>query len=71
MTAFKSATSRAGISTLKFRTYEAGREALQGATLDFVQCDEEPAFDIYTELYGAGECDRRLYKLWVQRRCWT
>jgi phage terminase large subunit-like protein len=31
-----------GISTLRFRTYSAGRVALQGETLDVVWCDEEP-----------------------------
>jgi phage terminase large subunit-like protein len=40
-----------GISTLRFRTYQAGRGALQGETLDIVLCDEEPAdFAIYSEL---------------------
>jgi len=31
-----------GISTLRFRTYSAGRVALQGETLDAVWLDEEP-----------------------------
>jgi phage terminase large subunit-like protein len=31
-----------GISTLRFRTYSAGRVALQGETLDVVWLDEEP-----------------------------
>jgi hypothetical protein len=31
-----------GISTLRFRTYQSGRTALQGETLDLVWCDEEP-----------------------------
>ena len=40
-----------GISTLRFRTYQAGRGALQGETLDIVLCDEEPAdFAVYSEL---------------------
>jgi phage terminase large subunit-like protein len=40
-----------GVSTLRFRTYQAGRAALQGETLDFVVCDEEPDdFGVYTEL---------------------
>jgi phage terminase large subunit-like protein len=39
-----------GISTLRFRTYQAGRVALQGESLDFVWLDEEPAdFEVYTE----------------------
>jgi len=52
-----------GISTLKFRTYQAGRQALQGATLDFVQCDEEPAFDIYTELMARVSATRGFISL--------
>lgn len=40
-----------GVSTLRFRTYQAGRTALQGETLDLVWCDEEPeAYEVYTEL---------------------
>lgn len=38
------------ISTLRFRTYDAGREALQGSTLDWVWCDEEPDLEIYSEI---------------------
>jgi len=39
-----------GISTLRFRTYQAGRTALQGETLDFVWLDEEPeALEVYSE----------------------
>jgi phage terminase large subunit-like protein len=39
-----------GISTLRFRTYQAGRQALQGATLDFLWLDEEPDdLEIYSE----------------------
>jgi phage terminase large subunit-like protein len=38
------------ISTLRFRTYDAGREALQGSTLDWLWLDEEPDFEIYSEL---------------------
>jgi phage terminase large subunit-like protein len=39
-----------GISVLKFRTYQAGQMALQGETLDFVWCDEEPAdYAVYSE----------------------
>ena len=39
-----------GISTLRFRTYQAGRAALQGQTLDYCWLDEEPdSLEIYTE----------------------
>jgi len=37
------------ISTLRFRTYDAGRESLQGATLDWIWLDEEPDLDVYSE----------------------
>jgi phage terminase large subunit-like protein len=38
------------ISTLRFRTYDAGREALQGASLHWVWMDEEPPdLEIYSE----------------------
>ena len=44
-----------GISTLRFRTYNAGRTALQGETLDLVWLDEEPdQFEVY------GECLARI-----------
>lgn len=38
------------ISTLRFRTYDAGREALQGSTLSWLWLDEEPDLEIYSEL---------------------
>lgn len=39
-----------GISTLRFRTYSAGREALQGVSLDVIWLDEEPpSLEIYME----------------------
>jgi len=38
-----------GISTLVFKSYEAGREKFQSATLDFIWLDEEPPIEIYTE----------------------
>ena len=39
-----------GISILRFRTYQAGRTALQGETLDLVWLDEEPDdFEVYSE----------------------
>ena len=39
-----------GVSTLRFRTYQAGRVALQGESLDFCWLDEEPKdFEVYTE----------------------
>lgn len=37
------------VSTLSFRSYEAGREAFQAVTLDLVWCDEEPDLAVYTE----------------------
>ena len=38
-------------STLRFRTYQAGRMALQGETLNVVWADEEPEqFEVYSEL---------------------
>ena len=39
-----------GVSTLTFKTYERGREKLQGESLDFVWCDEEPPQDVYSEI---------------------
>lgn len=38
-----------GISTLGFKSCEAGREKFQGTSLDFVWFDEEPPRDIYDE----------------------
>jgi phage terminase large subunit-like protein len=39
-----------GISTIRFRTYQSGRVALQGETLDLVWCDEEPSeYEVYSE----------------------
>ena len=39
-----------GVSTLRFRTYQAGQMALQGETLDLVWLDEEPAdYAVYSE----------------------
>ena len=38
-----------GISTLKFKSYDQGREKWQGETLDLIWCDEEPPADIYDE----------------------
>ena len=39
-----------GVSTLRFRTYQAGAMALQGETLDCVWLDEEPAdYAVYSE----------------------
>lgn len=38
-----------GVSVLRFKSYEQGRPKFQGATLDFVWCDEEPPMDIYSE----------------------
>jgi phage terminase large subunit-like protein len=41
-----------GVSVLKFRSYQQGRESLQGESLDVVWADEEPPMDIYSELLG-------------------
>lgn len=38
-----------GISELTFKSYDAGREKFQAATLDWVWFDEEPDLDIYLE----------------------
>jgi phage terminase large subunit-like protein len=38
-----------GTSVIKFRSYQAGREAFQGVTLDFIIFDEEPPPDVYSE----------------------
>lgn len=38
-----------GVSELKFKSYERGREKWQGATLDLVWFDEEPDEEIYIE----------------------
>jgi phage terminase large subunit-like protein len=40
---------QASDSVLGFKSYDAGREKFQAATLDFVWLDEEPDEDIYTE----------------------
>lgn len=37
-------------SLIQFKSYEKGRGKLQGASLHFVWCDEEPPPDIYSEL---------------------
>ena len=39
-----------GISILKFKSYEQGREKMQGDTIDIAWCDEEPPEDIYSEI---------------------
>lgn len=38
-----------GLSIVKFKNYEQGREKWQGETLDFVWLDEEPPEELYTE----------------------
>jgi phage terminase large subunit-like protein len=38
-----------GVSTLKFKSYDQGREKWQGETLDGIWFDEEPPADIYNE----------------------
>lgn len=39
-----------GWSQLNFKSYERGRAKLQGDSIDFIWCDEEPPMDVYTEL---------------------
>lgn len=41
-----------GTSTIKFKSYEMGRQKWQGDTVDFVWFDEEPPADIYSEGYA-------------------
>jgi phage terminase large subunit-like protein len=38
-----------GTSVVRFRSYQAGREAFQGVTLDLIVFDEEPPLDVYAE----------------------
>jgi phage terminase large subunit-like protein len=38
-----------GWSVIRFRSYQAGREAFQGVTLDLIVFDEEPPADVYSE----------------------
>lgn len=42
--------SSGGISTIHFKSYQQGREALQSAKVDVIHADEEPPYGIYTEL---------------------
>lgn len=39
-----------GVSQITFKAYSDGREAFQSETLDWAWLDEEPPYDIYTEL---------------------
>ena len=39
-----------GVSQVNFKSYERGREKLQGESLDWVHLDEEPPQDIYSEI---------------------
>jgi phage terminase large subunit-like protein len=39
-----------GISVIRFKSYEQGRTKMQGDTLDWAWCDEEPPLDIYSEI---------------------
>ena len=39
-----------GVSTITLKTYAAGRERFQGATIDFAWLDEEPDEDIFFEV---------------------
>lgn len=38
-----------GVSILRFKSYEQGRQKFQGETLDFIWFDEEPDQEIYSE----------------------
>ena len=38
-----------GISTLRFKSYEEGRESFQATDLDVLLCDEEPPMSIWVE----------------------
>jgi phage terminase large subunit-like protein len=40
-----------GVSTLRFKSYEEGREAFQSTDLDVIHLDEEPKMEIYTEAF--------------------
>ena len=42
--------SSGGQSILCFKSYQQGREALQGARVDLIHCDEEPHHSLYMEL---------------------
>ena len=39
-----------GVSVLRFKSYEQGRTKLQGESIDFFWCDEEPEESIYSEI---------------------
>lgn len=39
-----------GVSICRFKSYEQGRQKMQGDTIDLAWCDEEPPLDIYTEV---------------------
>ena len=39
-----------GVSILRFKSYEQGRAKLQSESIDFFWCDEEPPFEIYSEI---------------------
>lgn len=39
-----------GISVLRFKSYEQGRQKFQGETIDFFWGDEEPPLDVYSEM---------------------
>lgn len=46
-----------GVSVCWFKSYEKGREKWQGETLDWIWCDEEPPYDVYSE--GLTRLNRR------------
>lgn len=52
-----------GISTVKLKTYQAGRTAWQADTVDWVWFDEEPPLEVYTE--GLTRTNVAMGPVWV------
>jgi phage terminase large subunit-like protein len=49
-----------GLSTIGLKSYEKGREKFQGETLDYVWCDEESPYDVYSEALTRTNATRGL-----------
>jgi phage terminase large subunit-like protein len=47
---YKIRHSSGGLSTMVFKTYAQGRETYQATKLDHAQCDEEPPYEILSEI---------------------